>query len=98
MSEKGFRWQITFVASIDHCDFCVCTFKQSQEGDLHIERIVKDLGFWNNCVSKAHHFFKTCVLPELLGKWYTRSNKVYAVSFDAPSTSLACSEPSEPVY
>ena len=40
-------------------------------------------------MEKATYFFNICVLPELLGKWYTRRQKVYAYSFDSagPSTS-----------
>ena len=32
------------------------------------------LNFWKECVEKACHFFTTCLLPEILGNWYTRSN------------------------
>lgn len=75
-----------FVANVEYCDFCVCTFVENEQNDLHIERLAKDSEFWTNCIEKAHCFFKTCVLPELLGKWYTRSNQVYAVSFDTSVT------------
>ena len=44
--------------------------------------VLKDQEFRDDCIIKSQHFLKTCILPELLGKWYTRSNKVYAVSFD----------------
>lgn len=82
-----------FVADVNYCDFCVCTFTHSQENDLYIERIGKDFQFWTGCITKASHFFKTCILPELLGKWYTRSNKIYAIAFDSATSSTACSEP-----
>ena len=65
----------------------MCTFSQDETNDMYIERISKDEHFWNNCISKAHHFFVTGILPELLGKWYTRSNKIYAISFDQPRPS-----------
>ena len=58
-----------FVANVDYCDFCECTF--AHHDDLHIERIFKDTEFWDYCVSKAQHFFRTALLRELLGKWYT---------------------------
>ncbi len=54
---------------------------------MYIECISKDEHFWNNCISQVHHFFVTGIRPELLGKWYTRSNKVYAISFDQPRPS-----------
>ncbi len=59
-----------FLCDVEYCDFVVCTF--SDEGSMHIERISKNLIFWNDCVSKAVTFYRTCVLPELIGKWYTR--------------------------
>ena len=59
---------------------------ENEQNDLHIEHLAKDSEFWTNCIEKAHCFFKTCVLPELLGKWYTRLNQVYAVSFDTNVT------------
>lgn len=43
------------------------------DGGIHIERITKNLNFWKECVEKARHFFTTCLLPEILGNWYTRS-------------------------
>ena len=58
-----------FVCDVEHCDFCVCTFSGDETG-IHIERIFKDIDFWNDCIIKAQtFFFKTCILPELLGKW-----------------------------
>lgn len=60
-----------FVRDVEYCDFCVCTFNGDESG-IHIVRIFKDEQLWNDCVIKAKAFFKTCILPELLGKWYTR--------------------------
>ena len=53
----------------------LCTFPQSSQEDmhLHIERITKDTTLWHECVEKATHFFRICILPELLGKFYTKS-------------------------
>ena len=62
-----------FVCDVSYCDFCVCTFTcDDPESGLYIERIYQDPSFWENCLSKAEHFFKVCLLPELVGKWYTR--------------------------
>ena len=60
-----------FVNNVEYCDFCVCTFS-SDESSFHIERVSKDPHFWEDCLVKAQTFFKTCILQELLGKWYTR--------------------------
>ena len=64
-----------FVLDVDYCDFCVCTFTADEESDLYIERIVKNRKFWDDCILRAGLFFRTCILPELLGKWYTRARK-----------------------
>ena len=61
-----------FVMNVEYCDFCVCTFTDNLSDGLHIERISKDFEFWNDCTKKAETFFLTSILPELLGKWYTR--------------------------
>lgn len=61
-----------FVCNVSYCDFCVCTFTSEPESGLYIERIYQDTSFWEECSSKAEHFFKICLLPELIGKWYTR--------------------------
>ena len=62
-----------FVCNVLYCDFCVCTFANGEdEQSIHIERIYRNAEFWNDCVSKANCFFRTCILPELLGNWYTR--------------------------
>ena len=62
-----------FVSGLNYCDFCVCTFADGETG-LFIERIQKDGEFWSECVTKVDIFMKTCILPELSGKWYIKSN------------------------
>ena len=62
-----------FVCNVNYCDFCVCTFPlEEEESSPHIERITRDDEFWKDCLIKAKMFFTTCLLPELLGNWYTQ--------------------------
>ena len=63
-----------FVCSVDYCDFCVCTFATTKDGDFppYIEHIVRDNKSWETCIMKAKQFFATCLLPEVLENWYTR--------------------------
>ena len=65
---------------------------------IAIERIYPDPEFWHVCVSKAEHFFKVCILPELVGKWYTRpiQNATPRTCTSAASTSASVSETTEP--
>ena len=52
-----------------------CLYFADGEAGLHIERIRKDDPIWDVCVSKVDVFTRTFTLPELLGKWYTNSNR-----------------------
>lgn len=65
-----------FITGTDYCDFIIWTPK-----DIYIERIVPDNDFWDNAVTKATLFFNRCILPELVGKWFTRPS-----SSQLPST------------
>ena len=44
-----------------------------QGAGMHIEHIFKDTSVWNECKVASEQFFKICLLPELMGNWYTRS-------------------------
>ena len=61
-----------FVCNVNYCDFCVCTFPvNSEDCGLFLERIPRDDNLWNTIVTKSKQFFVTCLLPEILGNWYT---------------------------
>ena len=45
----------------------MCTIK-----DWHLERISKNKEFCNEMIVQSRKFFKLCILPEILGKFYTR--------------------------
>ena len=56
-----------FVTGRLFCDFVVWT-----PNEMHIERIALDKELFQTLLPTAKTFWKLCVLPELLGKWYTR--------------------------
>lgn len=56
------------VTGYAYCDFIVW-----QESDLHIERLMPDRVTIQAGLQRAETFFKLCVLPELRGKWFTRT-------------------------
>ena len=60
-----------FVCNVQYCDFCVFTCPE-RETNIYVERIHKDEEFWEECVRNCEYFFTTCLLPEVLGHWYTR--------------------------
>ena len=51
----------------DYCDFIVWN-----RNDIFVERILPDKEFWDSIVPKAEKFFRQCILPEVLGQWFTR--------------------------
>ena len=56
-----------FCTDVHYCDFIVYT----KEG-LHIERIKPDPYFMEEKLTKAKQFFEIAILPELLGRWFSR--------------------------
>lgn len=54
------------------CETTFGDFIVWREGDLIVERIYIDDSFLVHALEKATTFFKLGILPEILGKWYTR--------------------------
>ena len=62
-----------FVCNVQYSGFYIFTFGCSErETNIHIEHIQKDEELWKDCITRSEHFFVTCLLPEVLGHWYTR--------------------------
>ena len=53
-------------------DFVVCAFDSSHCATIVKERIYPDPSHWKATLPKLTTFWRTCVLPEILGRWYTR--------------------------
>lgn len=51
-----------------YCDFVVW-----HAAGLHTERLTPDSLLMTEALAKAERFFTLCILPELVGKWFTRS-------------------------
>ena len=62
--------QQIFTAGKLYCHFVVCGF--NKQIDLFCEKILPDVSRWHSVVSKLTHFWRYCVLPEILGRWYTQ--------------------------
>ena len=69
-----------FCTGANYCDFVVYT-KES----IHIERIKPDNSFWEENVRKAKNFFEIGILPELLGRWFSRPPEQIMSSLSTPS-------------
>ena len=53
-------------------DFVVSAFDSSHRATIVKERIYPDHGHWKIVLPKLTTFWRTCVLPEILGRWYSR--------------------------
>ena len=50
---------------------------------LHIELITRQQTFWEENKRKADYSFRTCLLPEILGNWFTRDSISTSGSIDS---------------
>ncbi len=77
-----------FICEVEYCDFVVCTFPENQdEPNIHIERLYADSEFWSVCIKKSSEFFNLCILPELVGRWYSRPISSGNVAINSPEPS-----------
>ena len=60
-----------FACNVDYCDFVVCTFADSRP-NIFVSRILRDDQFWSIHSDQALSFFRLCILPEVLGRSFTR--------------------------
>lgn len=60
------------VTDRSYCDFVVW----APSGDTHIQRLTVDYQFLEPRLKKAEKFFQIAIIPELLGKWYTRESSL----------------------
>ncbi|EDO41537.1 predicted protein [Nematostella vectensis] len=63
--------QQLFATKKGFCDFIVCGFTDTAATFIH-ERIMPDECHWNHVLPKLSQFWRYCILPEILGRWYTR--------------------------
>jgi len=71
-----------FVCNVDYCDFVIWT----EEGLYH-DQMEPDHTLWDEICERATGFFKHAVLPELVGKYFSKIQ---------PATSAAAQGPSMP--
>ena len=59
------------VTKSNFCDFFVWTKK-----DYHLERVYPDENLWSEIVSKCNHLFNMSVIPELVGKVFSKEKRI----------------------
>ena len=53
-------------------DFVVCGNDSEKKVHVVKERIYPDAKHWGNALPKLETFWKICILPEILKRWYAR--------------------------
>jgi len=61
------------LCEVNYCDFVIWS-----PSETLILRIEKNTDFVKTAIDKASVFYKVCVLPELLGKWYSKPPSISA--------------------
>ena len=64
--------QQLFTCNKPHNDFVVCAFDSNGNSSFVIERSHPDNAHWQTALQKLTTFWRICILPEILGRWYTR--------------------------
>ena len=62
--------------------------------DLHVERIEPNPAFMEENLAKVKHLFDVAVLPELLGRWFSRPTGHIALNSARESSPIACTNQS----
>ena len=68
------------------CDVDFCDFVIWRSDELIVNRIERDDTFLIEASDKATKFFKYGILPELVGKWYTRPPNITVLSSQASTS------------
>ena len=73
-----------------YCDFVV--FARDAAGNIVmvIERIVPDYAHWQTVLPKLTTFWRHCILPEILGRWYTRKCHLSLTQFSVVKADSVC--------
>lgn len=69
--EHSYYYQVQtqmHVCNVDFCDFIVW----SECDGLLIHRVYRDTTFFNDIIESLQHLFVYGILPEIVGKWYSR--------------------------
>ena len=60
------------ITKLKYCDFVVFAFNANNQPVFYHERIYPDCALWQSVQPKLTKFWRICILPEVLGRWYTR--------------------------
>ena len=68
-----YYYQVQFRMKLYHVEYA--DFVRWREEDMSVQRIVMDTEFIDNAINKTVPFIKLVILPELVGRWFTKQKK-----------------------
>lgn len=77
------------------CELESAYFVVWTEKDLHVEHILFNGEFWDMICKKSKHIFDTAIMPELVGKFYTRLSSTMGNVSAEPCVSVVDSDVSD---
>lgn len=60
------KQQQLFTVKRKYCHFIVCAFGACGTAKFFHQQILPDKGHWSSVLPKLTHFWRTCILPEVL--------------------------------
>lgn len=79
------------ICEVEYCDFVVWS-----EESMFYERISIDTEFIDNAIKEAEPFIKLALLPELLGKWFSRQTVATSIDSTQINQTLSTSDDNAP--
>ena len=80
------------VPNLRYDDFVVCAIDKAKDIHLFVQRIYPDAQHWNFVLPKLELFWRICILPEILGRWYTQRCTVPPTLPSKDAICLCCIE------
>ena len=68
--DHAYYYQVQMQMKFAHAQYC--DFVVWRKDDFIVDRILPDVSFINDALAKANIFVKTALLPELIGRWFTK--------------------------
>ena len=72
---------IIFTTGKNYNDFVVCSIKENIE--FICQKVTPNQHLWDTVLPKLTNFWRFCVLPEILGRWYTQKRNITLKQCDA---------------
>ena len=71
---KSHSYYYQIQCQLNICEFQLCYFVVWSPEELHVEEINRDASFFAELVPAVDRFLVRCILPEIIGRWYTRQS------------------------